>query len=249
MKIGVFGDLHGKESKGIIDDFNYRRVDLILANGDFVSIENRDIKGILEEIISNSNSKVVVIPGDHEEVGEWNLAIRELKKEYDNIVENHKKRFEFKGYNIISYGGGSVKPSYALDTFLRNPIFDISELAILVKDRDNIILQLHEPPKYYGDIACFYRYGRSISSAPCEDKNAIKKHVGDEQLTYFVEGKFSPIPRLVVAGHIHEGEDTRELKTRKQTKEAYNLFVNPGAAMDGKYAIVEVDDSKTKVIL
>ena len=254
MKIGIFGDLHGENPKDIIEDFNYKKVDLILANGDFISCKNKDLEGILENIVSNANAMVVTIPGNYEEVNSWEKSMKRLQAEYENIIDNHKKKFKFKNYNIVSYGGGTIRPSCMDDIFYIDPMSDIKMLIPLFNEK-NIIFQLHEPPKYYGDIACFYRTKQYIIPASCKDKNSIKRNVGNEWLTYLIEGEFADviksfsIPRLVTAGHIHESIDTKEIKTRKQTSNAYNLFINPGAAMNGKYAIVEINDSNTSAEL
>ncbi len=228
MKIGTFGDLHGTDPTEIIENFNYEKVDVILANGDFISCKNRNLESILESIVGNSNSLVVIIPGNYEEKLEWRDAIKKLEKEYNNVIDNHKKKFEFQDYTIVSYGGGTIKPSCATEIFWINPTNEVNELVPKMMSKKTI-LQLHEPPKYYGDLT---RWG----------------HVGNEWLTYLIEGELeAPKPRLVVAGHIHEARTVMRVGDRKKVNEAYNLFINPGAAKDGHYAIIEIDDSSTRV--
>ncbi len=246
MKIGTFGDLHEEDPAEIIEDLNYEKVDLILANGDFINCENKNLEEVLEQIISNANATVVVIPGNYENPTDWRFAIEKLKKEYDNIIDNHKKKYEFKGYSIVSYGGGTVRPRCTNEIFSINPTLDVSELATRIDNKT--ILQLHEPPKYYGDNACAYIAFGMILPLPYNHPKAKKIHAGNEWLTYLIEGELgTPKPRLVVAGHIHEGKTSLEIGTKKETDEAYNLFVNPGAAENGHYAIIEIDDSSTRV--
>ncbi len=246
MRIGTFGDLHGADPSNIIEYFNGERVDLILANGDFISCKNKNLEAILEKIVSNVNAQVVVIPGNYENPTDWRFVIKRLKEEYDNIIDNHRKKYEFKGYSIISYGGGTIRPTCINEIFLINPTLDVSELATKIDNRT--ILQLHEPPKYYGDNACAYIAFGMILPLPCNHPKAKKIHAGNEWLTYLIEGELgTPKPRLVVAGHIHEGKTSLEIGTRKETDEGYNLFVNPGAAKDGHHAIIEINDSSTRV--
>ena len=244
VRIGIFGDLHGHNPNKIINKFNKEKVDLILANGDFISCENKNLKKILESVLSISNSKVIVIPGNYEGTGLWNKTMKSLKKKYDNIIDNHKRRFEFGDFNIVSYGGGTRRPECVRKIFK----IKLNEIKRISKKIDeNTILQLHEPPKYYGDIACFKREKGHVFPARC-GKGSLIDHIGNEWFTKLVEGKFgNPIPKLVVAGHVHECRNFQSIPSRRTVKSSKHLFVNPGAAMDGKYAIVEINDSNTRV--
>ena len=245
IKIGVFGDLHGKDPSEIINVFNYKKVDLILANGDFISCKNKNLKKILKSILSNSNSKVIVIPGNYEGINLWNKTIKSLKKKYDNLIDNHKKKFKFKNYNIVSYGGGMKKAECVRKIFK----IRLNEIKKLSKKIDkNTILQLHEPPKYYGDIACFRREKGHVYPTKC-GKRSLIDHIGNEWFTELIEGKFgNPIPKVVIAGHVHECRRFQSIPTKRIVKSSKHLFVNPGAAIDGEYAIVEINKRKAKVL-
>ncbi len=250
MKVGVFVDLHGGDPTEIIETLN--EADIILANGDFISCENKNLEDVLEKIASNSNKQVIIIPGNYEDRTTWESTIRKITKEYENIIDNNRKVYQYGDYGIVSYGGGTVRAYCASDIYRINPLDDISDIARLINEKT--ILQLHEPPKYYGDVACFVEKkddkGRKyISPAKCEDPNSKKANVGHEWLTDLIEGEFGIKPRLVTAGHIHEAKQSLEIETRRETKNAYNLLINPGPARDGHYAIIEVNDSTTKVLL
>ncbi len=245
MRLGIFVDLHGADPTDIVDHLNYEKVDLLLVSGDFVSCKNRNLEGILDRIVSESNKKVVVIPGNYESPIEWKNTLEKLTKEYNNIIDNNMKKFEFNGYSIVSYGGGTVIPSCVSEIYRINPTLDVNKLVPKMDSRT--ILQLHEPPKYYGDTACAYVGMGKIIPLPCDHPLAKKVNAGHEWLTYLIEGELgAPKPRLVTAGHIHEARVVQEIGSRKKVNESYNLFINPGPAMNGYYAVVEVDEDKTK---
>ena len=75
----------------------------------------------------------------------------------------------------------------------------------------DLIIISHVPPKGYND-------------------RTARGHGGSSRLLGMVE-KLHPI--LVVSGHIHEAQGA--------VKEGGTVFVNPGAAMDGHYAMIELE--------
>ena len=233
MKIGVFGDLHESNPIEIIEEFNDKKVDLILANGDFVSKDNTKLVDLLEKIATNSKSKVVIIPGNHEERKTWKTYVPILEKEYDNLIDNNNKRLKFGSYKIVSIGGGTVKPNYIREIVEMN-------LNNLPTVDENTILQLHEPPKYYGDLIC-YNINRGYRSVTTCKYAEYKKYEGHIELTKLIEN--NP-PKLVVAGHIHN-QKAQSIPERVEADLSSHLFVNPGAARDGYYAIVEIDEGVT----
>ncbi len=74
----------------------------------------------------------------------------------------------------------------------------------------DLIIISHVPPKGYND-------------------STARGHRGSGRLLGMVE-KLHPI--LVISGHIHESQGA--------VKDKGTVFVNPGAAMDGHYAVIEV---------
>lgn len=68
------------------------------------------------------------------------------------------------------------------------------------------------------------------------DKKLIRKHYGSK-LARRLTDKYKPI--LLLAGHMHENQGKAKL--------GKTLVVNPGAAVDGKAAIVEIGENKGKV--
>jgi len=81
-----------------------------------------------------------------------------------------------------------------------------------IPDIPDLIIVSHVPPKGYNDLS-------------------VRGHSGSERLLNMVK-RLHPI--LVISGHIHESQGAK--------KDMGTLFVNPGAAMDRHYAVIEVGE-------
>jgi len=75
----------------------------------------------------------------------------------------------------------------------------------------DLIIVSHVPPKGYNDMS-------------------PRGHMGSDRLLGMVK-KLHPI--MVISGHIHESQGAM--------KDIGTVFVNPGAAMDGHYAVIELE--------
>ena len=62
------------------------------------------------------------------------------------------------------------------------------------------------------------------------------KHYGSKLIKRIIN-RYQPV--LAIGGHIHEGVGRQKLKK--------TLILNPGAALDGRAAIIDIDNKKIKV--
>ena len=232
IKIGAFGDLHeGRYLDQILQVFNDEKVDIILANGDFIKKDNSKLYKILEYLISNSNSLVSVIPGNHEEKETWYQTLNKLQGEYNNFI--YSKKFYFMNYQFIVVPGGTVKPDYI------NQIKHLDKSTLRYVD-ENTIVQMHEPPKYYGDLVCYNIVNGHRKRTTCNAAQ-YKENEGHIEITKLIESK---LPKLVVAGHIHK-QKAQAIPERVETAVSNHLFVNHGPAKDGYYTIIEIEEEVT----
>lgn len=120
------------------------------------------------------------------------------------------------GFNIIGAGGSTPTP-------FGTP-FEIEEMEIMerlergrlrspIKNGNGLIVVTHNPPR--GAIV---------------DKTRGGNHVGSPKLLAYILDKK---PILALAGHIHEATGTEKI--------GETTVVNPGPALRGSYAVVEIE--------
>lgn len=121
----------------------------------------------------------------------------------------------FEGLIFAGSGGGSkftgTTPYERTDEELVKDLTDAFEKANIT-EAGNLVLVCHNPP-----------HGAKV------DKVAPMVHVGSKGITAFIE-KHKPL--LVVSGHIHESFAVDKI--------GETVLVNPGALMEGRYALAEI---------
>ncbi len=80
-----------------------------------------------------------------------------------------------------------------------------------------------------------YRTKLDKITAKDADKAVKGKHYGSKMFRKIIE-KYQPV--LSLGGHMHENQGKQKL--------GRSLIVNPGAAVDGKAAIIEVEGKRVK---
>ncbi len=178
MKILAFTDIHSNSSylKEVYKKFKNENPDIIICSGDisFFSIDIKKIKRNLEKF----DKIVLLIHGNHETP----KFIDKLCSK--NIINIHKKIFEFQGLNFVGYGGGGFEyDDKNLEEYFNNLNYKLK----------NWVLITHAPP-FDTKLDVIGKY-----------------HVGSKSIKRVIE-KFRPI--LEICGHLHENFYIKDKKNQ-----------------------------------
>ncbi len=251
MKIGLFTDNHSSGSEKLIAQ-EMNSVDLIISCGD--NIELPTPNELWKALIPFCETKKLfyAIPGNYESQESWNAACAYLSKKYSNFVNAADKQvYQFDKYNLVFIPGVEQLPGG----------FEVDEgnLKILLKKigkLENKLLFCHEPPKQdYStgtDVAVQARsvidgsviFGRNTKDAI--DSGLYKKEFvnrGSDLIRSFVDRTGI---NFVFSGHLHESMGAVNYIGRKIEEEDFSdsLYLNPGPAKNGIFAIVEVKEDQ-----
>ncbi len=219
MKILVISDIHGSTENIEKLENVFKECDLVLFGGDFARFNHAETGKPALEALRKSHDSVFAVLGNCDE-GEF---ISELE-DADMSVQ---KSMVFTDSLVIAGSGGGSR--FSGDTpFERTEDellgdFDVIKNSIeQIQDEDgkcsSLILIMHNPPK---DTKA--------------DMIPGGIHVGSEKLRNFIE---EVQPLLVVTGHIHESAGIDKIGN--------TTIINPGALLEGKYSIVEIEKSSDK---
>jgi Icc-related predicted phosphoesterase len=275
MKILAIGDFHGKFPEKLKKRIRKEKPDLILGTGDYADADKirkivfknwtnkkwYDVVGLkkaeeLEKNSYNSGLKILreinslgkpvcLIWGNTDFYEDYTIGKPPIKipgfyneriKKMKNLILIERKKKELKEIEIIGHGG-----YVDVTDFIKHPID---------KDKKN---QKKRLARYKRDEKILYELFRKkkpknfifmIHYAPfkCLDKVKYKsspmhgKNVGFEPYNNIIK-KYKPA--LVVCGHMHENQGSCKI--------GKTLVINPGAANEGRMAIIEFDERKKKV--
>jgi len=278
MKILAIGDFHGKFPGKLKRIAQSKEIDLILCTGDFADADkirklifkNWTDKPWYEQIgikkakqiekesfdsglnvlneLNKLNKKVYVVFGNSDFYRErgstsddplipgfYEDKIRKLK----NIILVDNKKLSTRDFDILGFGGYVDCTEY-----IKNPIDGDKEEQIMRLERylydqlklkklflkkgksKEIIFLAHYPPYGVMDKVSFIKnspmYGKHVGWEPYNE--VIRKHK----------------PKLVLCGHMHEYQGKKKL--------GKSLVVNPGAAFEGKAAVIEWPGLRVKFL-
>ncbi len=277
MKILAIGDFHGKFPEKLKRVIRKEKIDLILGTGDYTGIDEfrpwlkksfkarekgKDIW--VEDLIGKEKFKKLLkkdyaagkIPlknlnkfkiktfsvfgnGDwyrwqfNKTNRDYGLFIKKLKF----IKDINRGKASFKGLKIVGFGGYldpdiyfTKKGKKAINEKLgadkrrkkRYKVWE-KELMKLMKNKPDIML-IHYTP--YKCLDKMKEKGFMLTGSPMgvsSYNRAIKKYK----------------PALVVCGHMHENQGTCKI--------GKTIVINPGAALEGKAAMINFDEKKGKV--
>jgi Icc-related predicted phosphoesterase len=222
----------------------------ILGKKEFKRLLEKDFqrgKFVLKEL-NKLNKKVILIFGNSDD--EWyrypfDKKVNSLKKRTQTIIKSLKNihvitysSIKLNDIQLIGFGGYIDVDSY----FEKKAMKEISKerrlriierrektkkkfLSLLARSKRKKILILHYPPAGVFDII------HDKKDNPMNNKSAGIK--------FFAEAIREHKPLLVLCGHMHEYQGMKKL---------YGVpIINPGAAVDGKAAIIDFDGKKGKI--
>jgi len=214
MKFLVISDIHGNVENVEKLDSEFKSADAVLFGGDFAKFGSPETgKPVLEKLVSKHDTIFSVI---------GNCDEPEFLDEVDGADISVEGNLTFhEGLAFAGAGGGT---KFSGDTpFERDEDEILSDFSLVDASAENcvdengkwksLVLIMHNPPK---DTDC--------------DMIPGGVHVGSQKLRDYIE-KYEPL--LVVTGHIHESAGI--------SKVGGTTVVNPGALMEGKYALVTVE--------
>lgn len=222
MKILIISDAHGNVENIEKLSEQAKNADLVLFGGDFAKFNCPETgKPALEALLKNSGSIFAVL---------GNCDKPDFISEIEDADICVQKSMVFKDGLVIAGSGGGSK--FSGDTpFERTEDELVQDFGVIknslsqIADDDgkcsSLVLIMHNPPK--------------------DTKTDVIPggiHVGSQKLREFIE---SVQPVLVVTGHIHESAGIDKIGD--------STVINPGALMEGKYALAELEKTAGKWVV
>ena len=269
MKLLAIGDFHGTFPKKFERVIKKEKIELVVSNGDFfpfvyrdlwfkhcywtdvnlwavigrkkyVSLVNEDLKRG-EQVIRKLDAlgvPVITVVGNvdyislndssDERPSKYDLRRRDLfdriLKKYLNIKRFDYSFVQFGDYVFIGAYGGSFPGHVKSKSFRRYR----KKLDVLFRrfNGRKIIFVSHNVP-----------YNTKLDKISMKAHKAVRgKHYGSKLIRRVID-KWQPV--LHIGGHIHEGRGMQKL--------GKTLCVNPGAAHEGKAAVINIKNGKIKV--
>jgi Icc-related predicted phosphoesterase len=140
MKILAASDIHGdlRTTEALAKKAKKEKVDLVIIAGD-LSIFGRGLEGLLKPF-AESNTKVAVIPGNHE--NETDIFV--LKRRYPDVIYDlHNYAFRMGEVGFFGCGLANIGPNELSEDEIRSRI---SRSFNYIKDAKKKILVVHTPP-------------------------------------------------------------------------------------------------------
>ena len=175
-----------------------------------------------------TNEPPIIMPGFFED------KIKNLKNLA--ILDKHKKKF--KNIEFLGHGG-----YVDVTEFIKNPVDNDKKriekrLKRYQRDERRLTkLFLNKKPKKDFILAIHYAPLNVLDKVDYKGSPMHGKNVGWEPYNKVIK-KYKP--KLVLCGHMHEYQAKKKLGT--------SLVVNPGAAQDGKAAIIDTETLKVEFL-
>ncbi|MFB6174859.1 MAG: metallophosphoesterase [Candidatus Nanohalobium sp.] len=146
-----------------------------------------------------------------------NMDVEEscVKALIDHRMNIHKKIASFQTFDVVGFGGGQTPFGTPFEPS-GDEIYEALDTLYGRMASDRKIAVIHQPP------------------ADTNLDLVDGKHVGSEEVGQLIEEKSFD---LVLTGHIHESYGVDEVGGTK--------LVNPGAVIDGRYGVMDVDGDVT----
>jgi len=275
MKIIAVGDFHGKFPKKLMDRIKKENADLIVSAGDFAdTFDLRDLvfkhwnelgkEDIdLEKIIGKKKYMFLLknaIDSMEVPMRQLELLKRPVVTVYGNcdFLDNEANKLGMHGFehmckkarifllrrivkrfNDLQIAGFSGYRSATLKGIVKYNSCKKSEIKNVNKRWNNALKKLFGEIKY-PERTIFLAHDMPYGYFD-KIKNKLSplsgKHVGDKYILKYIK-KHKPL--IAIGGHMHEYQGKKKL--------GKTMMLNPGAAYDGKAAIIEIDNYKIKKI-
>jgi len=178
MKILAFSDIHGDINylKEVYIKFKKENPDIVVFSGDLFEFYRSSKK--IKENLEKFDKKILLIHGNHESS---DMIDKICSK---NIINIHKKIFEFNNIKFFGYGGGG---------------FDITDkklelLTEKIKQKlNNWVFVTHQPP-----------FNTNLD-------RIFDRHVGSKSIRKVIENLN---PLLNICGHLHENFNLKDIIKR-----------------------------------
>tara|TARA_Y100000310_G_scaffold85798_1_gene82630 strand:- start:13445 stop:14296 length:852 start_codon:yes stop_codon:yes gene_type:complete len=277
MKILAIGDFHGKFPVKLQKLVKKEKIDLIVSTGDYTPFSLRDVffkhcygtdvelwepvgKTKYKKIIKKDENKaelvikklnkigvpVVSVLGnidypmadDVEDIKKplkekfWNWDWKRIKhvqniiKKYKNIKYIDYKSIKIEGLIFIGMRGHSHPGSVKSKSFKKHR-----------KILDNLFKKYKNENKIFISHMTPFDNKLDIITSKKADKRAKGRHFGSK-LARRIINKYQPV--LSFSGHFHENQG--------KCKIGNTIVINPGAAVNGKAAIIDFNEEKGKVV-
>jgi len=230
MRILIISDGHGAVDQLDRLEPIMKDADAVLFGGDFAQYGKPETGQPFLERLAHAHDRIFAVTGNCDEP-----FFKDSLDEYDISIEGSLSYYC--GLVLSGSGGGSkfdgTTPNERTDEELVSDLHLVAECAgeenpgdesqtdkLPVSDElwNNLILVIHNPPK---DTKL--------------DVITNGAHVGSPLIRDFIE-KYKPL--LVVSGHIHESAAIDKI--------GGTTLINPGALLQGKYAIAEISGGGKK---
>ena len=213
MRFLVLSDIHGDTAVLDALDDEFAAADAVLFAGDFARFNEPETGlPVLHALVKKHETLFSVL---------GNCDKPEFIQELERLDVSVQGDMVFRDGLVFAGSGGALRftgttPNERSDEELVSYLHIILEQTVEHSEHSgmwrNMILLIHQPPK---DTLC--------------DQIESGAHVGSPLLKEFIE-KTQPL--AVITGHIHESAAVDHIGS--------TLIINPGAAAEGKYAILEI---------
>lgn len=266
IKLGVAGDIHNRHEKAakIAEKFSELNVDCIILTGDYSKsyldyMFTSEREGLIKALTPflKTGKPVCTVPGNHEGKGVYLDTIKDLQKEYRNLLDiSGGSCVDLNGVNLIGFGtGGLILPG---GFSLKQEIKSLDEKIFSI-DNDPVLIVSHMPPKFkhYEAIDSFFSlklengktvwYPMEVEDVIYRGEKAEKinlSHKGEKELTDLIVKhniKFGAFANF----HPSYGANDLE-KNIPEGKYSQSLFVNPGAVRYGRAAVLTIRGRQAK---
>ena len=235
MRILIISDGHG--AKDLLDRLGpvMKDADAVLFGGDFAQVGKPETGKPFLERLAHAHDRIFAVTGNCDAP-----SFKDSLDEYDISIEGSLSYYC--GLVLSGSGGGSkfdgTTPNERTDEELVSDLHLVAECAGDENPDEENPVEKNPCEKSPSSSALWNNLILVIHNPPKDTKLDVitnGAHVGSPLIRAFIE-KYRPL--LVVSGHIHESAAIDKI--------GGTTLINPGALLQGKYAIAEISGGGKK---